>query len=65
MPATAAVAALARLPGTAGSSCPALPSQDRAALQDLVSLSPDLVQPHAPTLDRAQATAEKVSGTRV
>ncbi|MGW2031186.1 MMPL family transporter, partial [Streptomyces sp. NPDC001811] len=64
-PATAAVAALARTPGTAGTPSPALPSQDRAALQAVVPLRPDLGDRLAPTLERVRAAAEKVPGTRV
>ncbi|MFF5547858.1 MMPL family transporter [Streptomyces olivaceoviridis] len=64
-PATEAVAALARMSGTAGSPSPALASRDRAALQAVVSLRPDLGDRLAPTLERVRAAAEKVPGTRV
>ncbi|MFF8911193.1 MMPL family transporter [Streptomyces olivaceoviridis] len=64
-PATETVAALARMPGSAGSPSPALPSQDRAALQAVVPLRPDLGDRLAPTLERVRAAAEKVPGTRV
>ncbi|MGW3465170.1 MMPL family transporter, partial [Streptomyces olivaceoviridis] len=64
-PATEAVAALTRMPGSAGSPSPALPSQDRAALQAVVPLRPDLGDRLVPTLERVRAAAEKVPGTRV
>ncbi|MFE9358430.1 MMPL family transporter [Streptomyces olivaceoviridis] len=64
-PATEAVAALARMSGTAGSPSPALASRDRAALQAVVPLRPDLGDRLAPTLERVRAAAEKVPGTRV
>ncbi|GGZ29595.1 putative membrane protein [Streptomyces olivaceoviridis] len=64
-PATEAVAALTRVPGSAGSPSPALPSQDRAALQAVVPLRPDLGDRLASTLERVRAAAEKVPGTRV
>lgn len=64
-PAAEAVAALARMSGTAGSPSPALASRDRAALQAVVPLRPDLGDRLAPTLERVRAAAEKVPGTRV
>ncbi|MFH9671676.1 MMPL family transporter [Streptomyces sp. NPDC017405] len=63
--ATAAMAALAGTTGTAGPASPALPSKDRAALQAVVPLSPDLGDRLAPTLQRVRAAAETVPGTRV
>ncbi|MEU2779107.1 MMPL family transporter, partial [Streptomyces sp. NPDC007162] len=63
-PATAAVAALAGTPGTAGSPSPALLSRDRAALQAVVPLRPDLGDRLAPTLERVR-TAAAIPGTRV
>ncbi|MFJ8486833.1 MMPL family transporter [Streptomyces sp. NPDC094038] len=62
--ATAAMAALAGTPGTAGTPSPALLSQDRAALQAVVPLRPDLGDRLAPTLERVRAAAE-IPGTRV
>ncbi|MGV9356678.1 MMPL family transporter, partial [Streptomyces misionensis] len=58
-------AALAHTPGTAGSPSPALPSRDRAALQAVVPLRPDLGDRLAPTLERVRAAAAKVPGTQV
>ncbi|MGW5653375.1 MMPL family transporter [Streptomyces humi] len=62
--ATAAVAALAGAPGTAGTPSPALLSKDRAALQAVVPLRPDLGDRLAPTLERVRAAAG-IPGTRV
>ncbi|MGA5037084.1 MMPL family transporter [Streptomyces capoamus] len=63
--ATAATAGLAGTSGVTGAPSPALPSRDRAALQAVVPLRPDLGDRLAPTLERVRAAAGKVPGTRV
>ncbi|MEU9343418.1 MMPL family transporter [Streptomyces sp. NPDC048278] len=62
--ATAATAALAGTSATAGTPSPALLSKDRAALQAVVPLRPDLGDRLAPALERVRAAAE-IHGTRV
>ncbi len=64
-PATAAVAGLTGATGTVGTPSPALPSDDREALQAVVPLRPDLGDQLAPTLEKVRAAAERVPGTRV
>lgn len=59
--------ALASLDGTAGVAgvSPALPSEDGAALQGVVQLSPDLEDELQGTLDSIRSAAEQVTGTTV
>ncbi|WP_327660996.1 MULTISPECIES: MMPL family transporter [unclassified Streptomyces] len=63
--ATRALAALKGEPGVVGQVSPALPSDDREALQGVVQLRPDLEDQLAPTLDAVESAASKVPGTTV
>ncbi|MFZ3560546.1 MMPL family transporter [Streptomyces sp. BH055] len=63
--ATRTLTSLKGEPGVVGQASPALPSDDREALQGVVQLRPDLGDELAPTLQRIESAASKVPGTTV
>ncbi|HET6861245.1 MAG TPA: MMPL family transporter [Streptomyces sp.] len=63
--ATRALASLAGAPGVAGKPSPALPSDDRLALQGVVQLRPDLGEELPTTLQKIEEAAAAVPGTVV
>ncbi|MBO1330182.1 MMPL family transporter [Streptomyces sp. VRA16 Mangrove soil] len=60
--ATSALASLQGTPGVVGQVSPAIPSDDRQALEGVVQLRPDLGDELAPSLDRISARAAAVTG---
>ncbi|MFF7132158.1 MMPL family transporter [Streptomyces sp. NPDC008196] len=63
--ATEVLRSLADAPGVAGEVSPAIPSEDRQALQGVVPLRPDLGDGLPGTLERIRSAAERVPGTTV
>ncbi|WP_320781236.1 MMPL family transporter [Streptomyces sp. CRN 30] len=63
--ATGALSSLADAPGVVGEVSPALPSEDGAALQGVVQLSPNLGDELQETLDSVRSAAQQVPGTTV
>ncbi|MCQ4211231.1 MMPL family transporter [Streptomyces longispororuber] len=60
--ATRLLAALRGTPGVVGQVSPAIPSDDKKALQGVVQLRPDLGDELAPTLDRVEEKAAALGG---